>query len=299
MAFNSTRLIAPPQEEDIYPYRPVWASLLIEISVLSFVAVVFFVLSTFLNIRPSGTIQAIGIVFLALMPAILWLIFSFLAEQRVQQPRRKLLVVFVMTLLVANAIGIPLVENFLTPNDWLAQSSAVNRILGYAVTYGATQEILKYLVVRYIVWKNDYRIRSDSVAYCVTSAIAYALVMNLHFISQNPQAGLDVVSARVLLHVAVNIAGSLVVSYGLSESALANAPIVLLPFTFLVAAMVSGGSIAMRTNVHNAGLGLTEAITRPLFSLAFILFVAYASFFVMLFLYRVAQKRDEDIKLGQ
>ena len=159
---------------------------------------------------------------------------------------------------MANAIGTPLINTIFEPNAWLPLQSDVNRILGYMLTVGTLQEFLKYLVLRYIVYPDYYRVRTDAIAYGVATAIAYALVINLNYVLANPTAAPDVAILRIFAVVAVQLVGSVVVAFGLSETFFSDALSFFMPMMIVLAAFLSGIAIAMRSSFMNAVLGLND-----------------------------------------
>lgn len=299
-AYNNPRLITPPkEEEEIYPYRRVWRSYVLEGAILTGITVILFVAGVFFGIQPPRSLYLPVNIVLALLPMGLWLVFSRWAESRVLEPRRNLLTVFVISLLVAQAVGVPLVEDFWQPERWLALESAVNRILGYIVTIGITQELLKYLVLRYTVGRSLYRIRTDSIAYSVAAALGYATILNLHFVFANQSAPPDVTILRVYAFTVIQLSASLVVSYGIAETMLGKPPVLLQPITVGIGAALSGIAIPLRAGLVNATLSLDGGATRPLLGLGFGLALWIVPAFMIAFLYRAADQRDEDIVRGE
>jgi RsiW-degrading membrane proteinase PrsW (M82 family) len=226
-------------------------------------------------------------------------LFSRVPESTVVEPRRRLLTAFVVTALVANAVGVPLLENVFQPEDWLPLQSTLNRILGYTTTVAVLQEFLKYLVIRYIVWPDYYRVRIDGVAYGAATAVAYAMVISLNYVLNNPTATPDAVLLRVYAVTTMNIAGSIIVAYGLSESLFADALSFLLPFAIVVAALMNGIAIPMRTTFMKAPLGLTISTERAIFGIGFTMLLYAGLMASMFFLFNVSERRERDKHSGQ
>ncbi|MEM9950934.1 MAG: PrsW family glutamic-type intramembrane protease [Chloroflexota bacterium] len=301
MAFiNNPRLITPPkEEEEIYPYRRAWRSIFIETGVVMGLTLVAFVLVNFIGITVPSEFSLYVNVLLAVLPTLLWLLFSRVPENNAVEPRRRLLTTFTVTALVANAIGIPLVNSVFEPTAWLPLQSDVNRILGYMLTVGILQEFLKYLVLRYIVWPDYYRIRTDAVAYGVATAIAYAMVLNLHYALANPNAATDVVLMRIFANLSIQIVGSIIVAFGLSETLFSNALSLFLPFMMAIAALLSGVAITLRASFLNAVIGLTISSQREIFGLLFSLVFYFAGMAVFFFLFSITEQREQDRIIGQ
>lgn len=298
-SYNPRLIIPPREEEEIYPYRRAWRSVFIESGILMGMLLIFFVAFNFLGINLAGdSLIAVNLI-LAISPTLLWVIFSRVPENNVFEPRRRLLTIFTVTALVANAVGIPLLNNVFQPDDWLPLQSALNRIVGYTVTIGILQEFLKYLVLRYIVWPDYYRVRTDAIAYGAATAIAYAMVVNLNYVLNNPTAAPDVVMLRVFANTAMQIVGSIVIAFGLSETRFNSALSFFLPIMLVLAASLTGIAIPMRAQFMNAGLGLTLSAQREIFGLIFSILFYIAPMAVMFFLFNITERREQELLIGQ
>jgi hypothetical protein len=282
--FNPRLLTPPQQEEEIYPYRRVWQSVAVEAGVLFGATVFLYALTNILNISIPPAYYAVIALALAVLPILLWLYFSWWRERSVSQPRERLLPVAIITALAANAVGVPLVNEFLQVEQWLPLSSAVNRIIGYTFTVGIVQGAIKYLVLRYSAWPDCFRVRLDSVAYGAAAGIGYASVLNLQFVlSDNPAP--DVAAARIFANVALHVGTGMLIGYGLAELWI-GAPTPFFPvYTFALCSLITGIAIPIRAGLVNATLGLGISSTRPLLGIIFsaVLFILPAftlSFFI-------------------
>lgn len=290
-AVSQTRLITPPrEEEEIYPYHKVWRSIVIESILLVLACTTAFLIFGLLRLNLPSPLSLLVNVLLAIVPAVSWYIFSYLPEQRVQLPRTQMGVIFVLSFLVANAIGVPLVFNVLRPAEWLATESTLNRIIGYTLSIGIVHEILKYLVLRYTVW-TFFRIREDSIAYALAVAIPYAVTLNLYDVL-NLSASPDSIALRVLANTTLSIIGSLIISYGLSETLFSQISPLLLPATWLFASLIHGVAIPIRSGIGNATLGISATSPRPLFSLGFSIVLYIALLGLVYFGYNVQERRE-------
>lgn len=298
MTSPTPRLLTPPREqEEIYPYRRVWRSVALEGGTLIIIAVSLFLGSSLVTNNIPPAVQPILRVILALTPLILWLIFSWWGELRAQQPRRRLLGVVIISALAANAVGEPLINQFFQVDDWLPLSSAIDRIVGYTFTVGITQELLKYLVVRYIAWPEHFRIRLDGVAYGVAVSIGYATILNLRLLVNTPVA-LDVAAQRVFATYALHVSTGIIVGYGLAEVRFSNPNPFFLALMLILAALVTGIAIPIRAGLINATFSLDGAFTRPFFGLGFSVVLFVVPCFVMSFLFSSAERRAQEAQVG-
>jgi hypothetical protein len=228
----------------------------------------------------------------------LWLYFSWFQERFVPQPRQRLLAVALISALVANAVGSPLINEFFQVDRWLPLSSAVNRIIGYTFTVGVTEEFLKYLVMRYTVWPTQFRMRKDGVAFGAAVGIGYASVLNLHFVLSTV-ASPDVAAAQMFANYTLHLVTGILIGYGLSELQLGH-PTVLLPvFTLAVSALMTGVSIPIRAGLINASLELGVSTSRPILGIMFSLVLLIATCLALAFMYDNAERQAQEIVTGR
>lgn len=285
------RLLIPPQEEEeVYPYRRVWRSLILEVGVVFGASIALYAAVDIFRLELPQPIRFVVSILIALAPLFVWLVWSWHPERSVPQPRQRLLAVVVITMLAANAVGIPLVEDFFQVERWLPLSSAINRIIGYTFTVGVVQETLKYLVLRYVVWDEHLRIRLDSVAYSVACAVGYATVLNLRFVLTDMPA-LDVIAVRAFETYVLQIAASIVVAYGLSEVRFSSPTPIFLTLTLALAAAIVGAAVPLRAGLVNAAIAVPISAPKPLLGLGFGLALVAASLLAVSFLFTYAERR--------
>ncbi|MFW5709306.1 MAG: PrsW family glutamic-type intramembrane protease [Chloroflexota bacterium] len=292
--YSGPRILTPPrEEEEVYPYRRVWPSLILEVSSIFGVTLILYVMVGFLGFNlPESLWQPAGIV-IALSPAVFWLLFERLPEQRVQQPRRQLTGVFVISMLVANAVGIPLLDS-LNIEEWLTLEATFDRILGYAATLGILQETLKYLVLRFLVWPDALRTRTDALAYAVAAAAGYATIVNLHVVfTQVSAPSPDVTALRVFSTTMLHFSASAVTAFGLAQLRF-NARSIALPLSMLAASLLAGFAITFRSGLVSGGFALGIAGTRPLFGLVFSLILIVAVLISIAFLFNAAERQSRE-----
>jgi hypothetical protein len=263
LSYYRSRTSAALDDDAASPYGRAWFPIAAQLGILlAIVVAIYLVFRFFAPTLPRLLVQTIDVA-LALLPLALWAIFTFWREQRVPQPRPRLLMVMIISGLAANAIGIPLVESVFQVDRWLPLSGTISRVLGYTFTVGITQELIKYVVVRYTVWERDFRVRLDSVVYCASSAIGYATVLNLSFVV-NSSANLDITAIRIFDNVALNLAASMIAAFGMSEMRFERPTPFLMPITVALGALVTGIVIPLRTGLSNAGFSAAAAINAPI-----------------------------------
>ena len=292
---SSARLITPPQEDEIYPYRRVWTSIALECGLLFAVCTGTFVAFDIVGVELPAIFQRLIDALLVLLPIALWLIFSFLREQAVPLPRQRLLTVMIVTALAANALGVPIIQSIFQTDRWLPLADAPTRLIGYVITVGSLQELIKYLVVRYTTFPDLIRMRLDTVAYATASAVGYATVLNAQF-ALTTAAEPGTLALQVFANMAFHIVASLLVAYGLSELRFATPSPILLPLTVMLGALIYGISIPLRTGLINASFALTGGFTRPLLSLGVSAAVLLAVGASMAFLFERAERAAREAR---
>ncbi len=271
MTTYRTRFITPPSDDqELYPYRPVWRSLIIESAILAVLVLIFYIVIDFLHIVLPIRIRSYLVIALIFVSVGLWFIFSWWAERRTQQPRQNLVIVMILSMLVTNSIGVPLVNQFFQVDNWLPLSPAVNRIIGYTLTTGITQGIIKYLVVRYTIWPQHLRVRLDGVAYGIAAGIGYATILNIQFLATNSSAPADTLAFQTFSNYALHVSTGIVIGYGLSEAFFSNPTPVFLAIVLVISAVITGITIPIHAGLVNSSLSISSvSAPKPLFGLGF------------------------------
>ena len=267
MTSYNTRLLLPPEEEEVYPYRRVWRSLALESAILLLVGVGLWAVFNFVSLRVPAILERPLEVLLALLPLGLWALLSLSQERTVPEPRTHLVAVVAIAALVANAIAIPLIDGFFQVDLWLPLTNAINRIAGYTFTVGIVQVMTGYLVVRYVAYRDGMRIRVDGIAYMLAASVGYATVLNLHYVF-SAEVALDIVALRVFDNTTLLYAISVVVGYGLGEVRFGRPSPLLLTLTLALGAMLAGIAIPVRSGLVNAALSLALAFASPIRGIA-------------------------------
>lgn len=281
-----------PDDTEVYPYRRVWGSLIVENVILFGAAAVVFVFANLLHIQlPAVFASGLNVTF-PFLPIALWLIFSVWRERAVREPRRNLFVVLILAALAANAIALPLINDVLQPERWLPLENPINRIIGYTFSVGIVQETTKYIILRYSAWNSLLRTRTDAVAYSVAAALGYATVVNVQFLLSNPSALPDVVAVHVAQNVAVSVAGSLFVSLGLAETRFDHPTPFFMMITVALSSLIVGIAQSALSGLVNAPFSIHGSFARPLLGFGFAVAVFAISVLITVFLYSAAERRE-------
>lgn len=289
---TSRPVLLSPQEppREIVAYRRVWRTALTEAALL--LAVAGGVLLVVRVLHPAfGANQKLAFdAALAGLPALLWFAISYRQEGRVRYPRERLLTVFVLSALVANGVGLPLLDRVFAVDSWLPTTSGLTRIMGYTLTAGFTHEFLKFAVLRFTIWPGAIGRRVDGVAYSLAAASGYALVLNLNGVL-NEAADPAAVALRVAGVALSQMGIGTIMGYWLAELKLSRPSPVWLPLGLSGAALLHGLFITVRGGVIVGGIGATATGSSPIAGLGLAAFIVLALFAGVSFLIRNADER--------
>lgn len=290
--FDPDLLVPPEEEEELPLYRPVWRSVSYETITLMVGTLGINLAVSLFDVTLESVAMPLVTALLALAPLGAWFWFSWRGEQRVQQPRQRLLAMMATSALVANGVAAPFIELFIAPDQWLNMMSGLARILGYAVTVGVTIEFLKYLVLRYMAWPDRFERRIDCVAYSRAISLAFATVLNLRFAllegGAQPGAAAIHILSLVLMHEAIGLA----MSHRLMNLKFGKAGMLTLSGGLLLGGLLHGIYAAFRAGFVVGGFGIGAVANVPIMGLMFSIGFAATLFAIYAFLIANADARD-------
>jgi RsiW-degrading membrane proteinase PrsW (M82 family) len=158
--------------------RSVWTS-----SMITLGGLVLFILVTAIIPQPAeqAGLVVLGI-FLALVPALIWLTFFYQQDRTEPEPKRLVVRVFIFGALAAAVI--PFIASFQT--GLVSQTPNLLLRFGLALfTISLTQEVLKVAMVRYVVLgTNEFDRIADGIVYGLASGMGFATVLTITYIVQ-------------------------------------------------------------------------------------------------------------------
>ncbi len=178
--------------------------------------------------------------FIAILPAALWLAIFYRQEQTQARPKTMVRTVFILSALLATAIGIPLVQNVFRVQDWL-EGSALIEIGGAILIVGFSQEFLKFAAMRWTVYHTaEMDDRLAAITYATIAALGYATVLNLNYVLGNPRLDLSVAIVRVTVTVLSQAAFAIVLGYFVGRAKFDGNAAFRLSLGLIVAAILNG-----------------------------------------------------------
>ncbi|MEM6528460.1 MAG: PrsW family glutamic-type intramembrane protease, partial [Chloroflexota bacterium] len=174
----------------------------------------------------------------------------------------------------------------------------VDLIVVYTLAMGIIPETLKYLVIRYVAWKDQFRDRYDAIAYGAASAIGYAVILNLWYVFEATPSP-DIAAVRIAGVTLYGLFNSTIVAYGVGAIRLQRPSPLLVPGLISVASLATGLLYTLRINLANTRLTLSVSFPRLLISFLLAVMLTGAIFSAMIFLFNTVERetttRQDDV----
>ncbi len=270
----------------VHERKHVWRNeFLLIISLIVFVGVVYALDAALKPVFTASSLLLSGI-FLALVPAAIWLVFFYLQDRIEPEPKGYVAGVFLLGGLLAAAIGVPLVENVFRVSHWI-HTNTLATILGGILVVGFTQEFLKYAAVRYSIYHSDeFDEPTDGVIYATAAGLGYATVLNIQFVVSN--GGVDLGTGAVTMAVVALAQASFsgITGYFLGRAKFESEQIWWMPLGITLAAIFNGLFNWMRGLVVQTNVSLSGASTNIWPGLVLAAITAFISSGIVLWLVR-------------
>ncbi|MBN1933153.1 MAG: PrsW family intramembrane metalloprotease [Anaerolineae bacterium] len=266
-------------------HKGLWASGLVEIgAILVFVALVALI-DWLADPKLDGIALILIGVLLALIPAAIWMVFFYRQDRLEPEPKQYVFGIFVLGMLLCNAVAIPVVNGLFRVNEWLPTNTLTN-IVGAILVIGITQEFLKYAAVRYSVYMTpEFDERIDGMVYGTAAGLGFAAMLNINYVIAN--GGIDlyfgVVRIAVTTLAQASFAG--ITGYFLGRAKFEVEPVWWQSLGVVIAAVLNGLFTWARGEITQVGLKVN-----PLLGLILAAVVAVATFAALWYLMRRANE---------
>ncbi len=264
----------------------IWrSSILLVVGLVVFVGIVYALDLVFKPAFTNLELILAGLV-LALIPALIWMIFFYLQDRLEPEPKGYILGVFLLGAILASAVGIPLVDSFFQTSKWI-HTDTLTTILGSILVIGFTQEFIKYAAVRYSVFQTaEFDEATDGVIYATAAGLGYATVLNLQFVISNGGVALGSSVIRMVVVALAQASFAGITGYFLGRARFENKAWWWMPAGISLAAMGNGLFNWLRGLVVQRGISLTSASTNPWMGLLLAAVVALFTLGLILWLIR-------------
>jgi len=266
------------------------SSVLSALAVVVFAVVVALVLGAAKPALEGTGLILFGIV-LALVPAILWLVFFYVQDRLEPEPKTYVIGVFVLGALLASALGIPIVRDLFRVQDWLGHSFWAN-LLGSILVVGFVQEFLKYAAVRYSVYSlPEFDERMDGILYGTAAGLGFAAMLNIQYVVDSGGVDLATGAIRVAVTALAQASFAGITGYFLGRAKFEEEPVWWLPVGLAIASVLNGLFYMARGTVTRVGSVLQGQTANPWYSLILAAVVAGLTLAVLLALIRRASRK--------
>jgi RsiW-degrading membrane proteinase PrsW (M82 family) len=274
------------ESKTVHERKYVWRNeFLLIISLIVFVGIVYALDGALKPVFTTSTLLLTG-VFLALVPAAIWLAFFYSQDRLEPEPKGYVLGVFALGALFAAAIGVPLVENVFRVSHWI-YTNTLATILGGILVVGFTQEFLKYAAVRYSIYHSDeFDEATDGVIYATAAGLGYATVLNIQFVLSNGGVDLGTGVIRMAIVALAQASFSGITGYFLGRAKFESEQIWWMPLGITLAAIFNGLFNWLRGLVSQTSINLSGSSVNPWSGLALAAIVAFVTTGAVLWLVR-------------
>ena len=232
------------------------SSLLLILALAGFVALAVLVAPQYLAGLTGWQLVALGLV-MALVPALLWLVFFYLQDRLAPEPKANVFGVFVLGGLLAAAVGQPLIERVFQVQDWMYTAWWV-QLLASILVIGFVQEFLVYAAVRYSIYRSrEFDERVDGVIYAIAAGLGYATVLNFQYVMEHGGVDIGVGAMTVTVNALAQAGFAGIVGYFLGQAKFETTPRYWLALGVALAALFNGVFFFLEDQVTLRGLQFT------------------------------------------
>lgn len=266
-------------------HKGLWASGVVEIGGIVVYSVLVALLVWLIKPRLTGAPLIVVGSLLALIPAAIWMVFFYRQDRLEPEPKQYVLAVFVLGMLLCNAVAIPLIDGLFQVNRWLYVNT-LTHIVGSVLVIGIVQEFLKYAAVRYSVYMTpEFDERIDGIVYGTAAGLGFATVLNIHYVIAN--GGIDLYMGVIRMAVTALAQASFagITGYFLGRSKFEVEPVWWQSAGLILAALLNGLFGWARGEVTQIGLNVN-----PWWGLLLAAVVAGVTFAALWYLMRRANR---------
>lgn len=244
----------PDVEHIAHNRRGFWiAALIALVGLLAFVGIFNLLFDRIGDGLGGFTLIGLGLL-MSLVPAGLWLGFFYRMDRLEPEPKEKLIGVFILGALVAGAVAIPFLENFVAIDSWLYNSLAT-QLVGGILLVGFVEEAVVYLVVRYGIYADpEFDERVDGVIYAIAAGLGMATVLNFNYVLEHGGVDLGIGSVRVVVTALAHASFAGILGYFIGQARFEKTPPLYLPAGLALAALLNGLFFLLEDRVTGAGL---------------------------------------------
>ncbi|HET6611783.1 MAG TPA: PrsW family intramembrane metalloprotease [Kofleriaceae bacterium] len=143
-----------------------------------------YLMQTVLGLSEPMSLSPLLSLVLAAIPAILWLVYFYLQDSHEPEPKHYVAGVYLLGALVSAQLSGFVLDSLLAAPEGIQFSSWTAERIVYAIGIaGVTQELAKYVVVRYTIYRSpELDEPLDGIIYMTAAGIGFATAENVHYL---------------------------------------------------------------------------------------------------------------------
>lgn len=124
-------------------------------------------------------------IFLAIVPALLWMTYFYQQDQLEPEPKERLALVFFIALALYEIAGRRMIDDVFRVSEWAAYDTKTS-LLAHTLINGVVYQACMYLAVRFGVYASpEFDERMDGIVYGTVAGLGVATMLNLRYILDN------------------------------------------------------------------------------------------------------------------
>jgi protease PrsW len=261
------------------PHPGFWRSSLVQIIGMGVFCAVVAVLGRFLPPLTQTALIGLGL-FLAIVPAALWLWYFYRQDRLEPEPHTRIFVVFAVAFVLTDILGRRLVYDWFQVAQW-ASSNTWTSLAASILILGFTYQAISYVAIRTVYATDEFDERMDGILYGTVAGLGVATLLNLHYVIDNGGVNITPGVIRVVTTALAQASFGGVMGYFMAEAKFAHKSTWYVPLGVSVAAIANGLFSWLIREVSATGLTV-----EPYRSLILGLLVALGSYLVLVWLMR-------------
>ncbi|MDP9371631.1 MAG: PrsW family glutamic-type intramembrane protease [Chloroflexota bacterium] len=237
------------------PHAGVWRAGLLQIAGMALFSAAIAALAGRLGEIDRPVLILIGL-FLAIVPSILWIAYFYRQDRLEPEPKTKIAAVFLLALLLTEAVGLRLIDDWFRVPRW-APFSPLTSLLASILIFGFTVQAIAYVAVRAVVYAtSEFDERMDGIVYGTVAGLGVAALLNLRYVIDNEGVALapGVIQTATTALAQASCGG--LMGYFLAAAKFEHRPVWWVPLGVAVAAAINGALAWLLSEVSAAGLAV-------------------------------------------
>lgn len=221
------------------PHPGFWRAGLVQIAGMALFSAAVAALASVLGEIGRPALILFGL-FLALAPSALWIAYFYRQDRLEPEPKAKIGLVFLLAVLLTEAVGLPLIDDWFGIARWAAVNSPTAALASTLIA-GFTLQAIAYVAVRAIVYATpEFDERMDGIVYGTVAGLGVAALLNLRYVVDNAGVALapGVIQTATTALAQASCGG--VMGYFLAGAKFEHRPVWWAPLGVTIAAVLNG-----------------------------------------------------------